>query len=50
MGALLDWLQMLSLVPVIRLVGDVAKMVGFPVGWLWRLRHWNDDELHWRRK
>jgi glycosyltransferase involved in cell wall biosynthesis len=27
------------LVPCIRLVGDVAKMVGYPVGWVWRLRH-----------
>jgi glycosyltransferase involved in cell wall biosynthesis len=29
----------LALVPVIRLVGDVAKMLGYPVGRLWRLRH-----------
>jgi GT2 family glycosyltransferase len=28
----------LALVPLIRLVGDVAKMVGYPVGVLWRLR------------
>ncbi|MCS6772978.1 MAG: glycosyltransferase [Thermoflexales bacterium] len=28
-----------ALVPVIRLVGDVAKMVGYPVGVWWRLRH-----------
>ncbi len=27
------------LVPCIRLVGDVAKMVGYPVGWVWRWRH-----------
>ncbi len=26
-------------VPIIRLWGDVAKMVGYPVGVLWRLRH-----------
>lgn len=26
-------------VPVVRLVGDVAKMIGYPVGVLWRLRH-----------
>ena len=31
-------LYALALVPVIRLVGDVAKMVGYPVGVLWRLR------------
>jgi hypothetical protein len=28
----------LALVPVIRLVGDVAKMAGYPVGVVWRLR------------
>jgi glycosyltransferase involved in cell wall biosynthesis len=28
----------LGLVPVIRLVGDVAKMLGYPVGVWWRLR------------
>lgn len=27
------------LVPCIRVVGDVAKMIGYPVGWAWRLRH-----------
>ncbi len=27
------------LVPIIRLVGDVAKMIGYPVGVLWRLKH-----------
>ncbi len=30
-------LYALALVPVIRLVGDVAKMVGYPVGVWWRL-------------
>jgi glycosyltransferase involved in cell wall biosynthesis len=29
----------LALVPGIRLVGDVAKMLGYPVGVWWRLRH-----------
>ncbi len=28
-----------ALIPVIRVVGDVAKMIGYPVGWLWRLRN-----------
>jgi len=27
------------LVPAIRLVGDAAKMLGYPAGWAWRLRH-----------
>ncbi|MFI5268442.1 MAG: glycosyltransferase [Chloroflexota bacterium] len=42
---LADWLYMLALVPVIRLVGDVAKMAGYPAGLLWRLRH---RPPHWR--
>lgn len=29
----------LAWVPLIRLIGDVAKMAGYPVGWVWRLRH-----------
>ncbi len=33
-----DRVRALALVPIIRLVGDVAKMVGYPVGVLWRLR------------
>jgi glycosyltransferase involved in cell wall biosynthesis len=36
---LLGTLYAAVLVPVIRVVGDVAKMVGYPVGWQWRLRH-----------
>jgi len=31
-------LQALSLVPLIRVTGDIAKMFGYPVGVLWRLR------------
>lgn len=27
-----------SLIPIIRLVGDVAKMLGYPVGVIWRIR------------
>ncbi len=30
--------QALALLPVIRAVGDLAKMLGYPVGVLWRLR------------
>lgn len=32
-------LAALAWTPVIRLVGDLAKMVGYPVGVAWRLRH-----------
>ncbi|HKZ83197.1 MAG TPA: glycosyltransferase [Anaerolineae bacterium] len=33
-----DKLKAVALVPVIRVVGDVAKMIGYPVGVVWRLR------------
>jgi hypothetical protein len=33
-----QWLQAALLVPVIRVVGDAAKMVGYPVGRWWRYR------------
>jgi glycosyltransferase involved in cell wall biosynthesis len=38
-----DWppparLRALALIPIIRLVGDVAKMIGYPVGCWWRWR------------
>jgi hypothetical protein len=33
-----ETLVALALVPVLRGVGDVAKMLGYPVGVLWRLR------------
>lgn len=33
-----EWLQAAALVPVIRAVGDVAKMAGYPVGLWWRKR------------
>jgi glycosyltransferase involved in cell wall biosynthesis len=32
-------LRALALIPIIRLVGDVAKMIGYPVGFLWRIRN-----------
>jgi glycosyltransferase involved in cell wall biosynthesis len=31
-----DWLRALLLIPLIRIVGDVAKMHGYPVGLVWR--------------
>lgn len=34
-----DRFKALLWVPVIRVVGDVAKMLGYPVGVLWRRRH-----------
>ena len=31
--------QAIAWVPVIRVTGDVAKMIGYPVGWWWRWHH-----------
>lgn len=42
-------LKAILLVPVIRATGDIAKMIGYPVGWAWRLRHRARPEIHWRR-
>ena len=33
-----DKLKALAYIPVIRVVGDLAKMVGYPIGMGWRLR------------
>lgn len=41
-------LRAAALVPLIRLVGDVAKMVGYPVGLLWRWHRRGDATVHWR--
>lgn len=40
------WLYCLVTIPWIRLVGDLAKMLGYPLGRRWRLRHHPPD---WRR-
>ena len=39
------WLYVALMIPIIRLVGDIAKMIGYPVGWCWRLRQRPPD---WR--
>ena len=33
------WINTMMQIPVVRMVGDVAKMIGYPVGWLWRWQH-----------
>lgn len=38
-------LYAVALIPLIRVVGDVAKMIGYPVGWWWRIKHRPPD---WR--
>jgi glycosyltransferase involved in cell wall biosynthesis len=42
-------LQAILWVPVIRVAGDVAKMVGYPIGWLWRIQRLSHQpEVRWR--
>lgn len=35
--SLFAWLIAIAWIPLLRIVGDVAKMLGYPVGWRWRL-------------
>jgi len=44
----LERLAAVLLVPVIRITGDVAKILGYPVGLVWRRRNWERPEIHWR--
>lgn len=39
----------LLLIPLLRLTGDVAKMLGYPAGLRWRRKNRARDEIHWRR-
>jgi glycosyltransferase involved in cell wall biosynthesis len=43
-----EQVKAMLLVPVIRAAGDVAKMIGYPAGWAWRLKNWGRPEIHWR--
>lgn len=45
---LVDTVRAILLVPVIRVVGDIAKMIGYPVGLAWRWRNRQRPEVHWR--
>jgi glycosyltransferase involved in cell wall biosynthesis len=45
----LDRLRAVLLVPAIRMVGDVAKMMGYPVGLTWRWRNRHRPEVHWQK-
>lgn len=47
---MIQWYQAALLVPIIRVVGDVAKMAGYPVGLWWRWQHWSWTEIHWRQR
>jgi glycosyltransferase involved in cell wall biosynthesis len=44
-------LKALLWVPLIRLTGDIAKMLGYPIGWKWRLeRLATQPELRWQAR
>ena len=45
----MERIQAVLLVPVIRVVGDLAKMLGYPVGLWWRWRNRHRPEVVWRR-
>ena len=45
----IERMKAVLLIPMIREVGDLAKMLGYPAGWLWRLRNWGRPEVHWRK-
>jgi glycosyltransferase involved in cell wall biosynthesis len=44
----IDRLKAVLWVPIIRVVGDLAKMIGYPAGLAWRWRHRHRPEIHWR--
>jgi hypothetical protein len=45
----LEKMEAVLWVPIIRVTGDLAKMMGYPVGWKWRLsRLSTQPELRWR--
>ena len=46
----LDRLKAILLVPIIRVVGDLAKMLGYPAGLAWRWRNRHRPEVHWRQE
>ncbi len=49
--SLAEKIQAAAWVPVIRITGDVAKMMGYPAGWKWRLaRLKNQPELKWQAR
>jgi len=47
--SLSEKLQAIGWVPAIRITGDVAKMIGYPIGWKWRLERLSSrPELRWQ--
>jgi len=52
LGQTLSWAEKLEAifwVPIIRITGDIAKMLGYPMGWKWRLERLpTQPELRWQ--
>jgi glycosyltransferase involved in cell wall biosynthesis len=47
--SILEKFQAAAWIPIIRVTGDVAKMLGYPAGWKWRLARLPvQPELKWR--
>lgn len=42
-------LEAILWVPIIRLVGDLAKMAGYPIGLIWRWKHRKRGEIRWEK-
>jgi glycosyltransferase involved in cell wall biosynthesis len=50
-GPLPTWekVKAIGWLPIIRVTGDIAKMIGYPVGWTWRLARLSTrPELRWQ--
>ncbi|MFL7807517.1 MAG: glycosyl transferase, partial [Anaerolineae bacterium] len=47
---LADCLRAVVFVPVIRITGDIAKMIGYPIGLAWRWRNRHRPEVQWREQ
>ncbi|MCB0236699.1 MAG: glycosyl transferase, partial [Anaerolineae bacterium] len=48
--SVLQRLWAILLIPVIRITGDLAKMIGYPAGLRWRRANRARPEIHWRSK
>ena len=48
--SLVQTMKAILWVPVIRVTGDVAKMIGYPVGVWWRWRHRDQVPVHYPRR
>jgi hypothetical protein len=45
----IEKVQAIFWIPLIRITGDIAKMLGYPMGWKWRLERLSTQpELRWR--